>query len=295
MSLAIPQYPASRPVEISDRKLIQELFEKLQPTISEFSFANLFLFSNIHHYRLSIANNSLTVFGCGYDGQPYFLQPLSGDRGETAKKLLDDGNTLYGADEQFIAEHLSSGDFTPYADRDNDDYLYLRSDLAELPGKLFHKKKNRINYFASRHNYNVEPYGKNHLESSVTLLGEWERAHRQDLNRSISADIAATRMGLELADEIGLSGVVVLTDRGVSAFSLGEKLNDTTFVCHFEKADPFLEGASQLVNREFCRFLPTACIYVNREQDLGESGLKAAKNSYHPAGMIRKYRVRRSS
>ena len=108
----------------------------------------------------------------------------------------------------------------------------------------------------------------------------------------MQAESAAAREGLELAEELGLSGVVILTDRGVSAFALGEKLNDATFVCHFEKADPFLEGAAQLVNREFCRAFSGGYTYLNREQDLGVSGLREAKLSYHPTGMVSKFTVR---
>lgn len=295
MSVSIPEYPGSRAIVIHDRNLLQEHFNALQPAVSEFSFANLYLFRHIHQYMLANVDNSLTIFGCGYDGQPYFLPPLSGERGEAARRLLDEGKTLYAADDQFVAEHLDDSRYTHYLDRDNDDYLYLRSDLAELPGKRFHKKKNRVNYFTSRHSYTVEPFSRSHAGAALQLLDEWQRINSQDYNRLMSAEIAASREGLELADELGLSGVVVLTDRGVSAFALGEQLNDSTFVCHFEKSDPFLEGAAQLVNREFSRFLPTDYTYINREQDLGESGLREAKISYHPVDRIRKFRVRLQS
>lgn len=293
MSFSIPEYPDTRPIEISDKSLLQGYFKALQPTISELSFANLFLFRHLHRYSLTMVANGLTIFGSGYDGQEYFLPPLCGDAGEVTRSLLVAGKTLYGADERFIAEWLSGFPCTLLADRDNDDYLYLRKDLADLPGNRFHKKKNRINYFAVRQKYRVEPFCRDHRESALQLLAEWDRVHNNGLSRSVLAESAATREGVERADELGLSGVVVLTDRGVTAFALGEKLNDTTFVCHFEKADPFLEGAAQLVNREFSRLLPEEYLYVNREQDLGESGLKAAKSSYHPVGMIQKYRVKR--
>lgn len=293
MTVHIPAYPDTRPIEINDRNLLQELFSELQPVISEFSFANLFLFRHVHNYRLASVHNCITIFGCGYAGEPYFLPPLSAAAGAATRILLDEGRTLYGADAQFIAAHLTGSRYTLIADRDNDDYLYLRSDLANLPGNRFHKKKNRINYFTSRQNYSVEPFGREHRESALFLLAEWGRVHNDDVSRSMAAESAAAREGVERADELGLSGVVVLTDRGVTAFALGEKLNRTTFVCRFEKADPFLEGAAQLVNREFSRFVPEEYIYVNREQDLGESGLKAAKNSYHPVGMIQKFRVSR--
>jgi len=293
MTVSIPQYPEARPLQLSDRSLFQEQFQKLQPLVSELSFANLFLFRHIHCYLLTTVNDSLVISGCSYDGQPYFLPPLSGHRGEAARRLLDEGKTLYGADERFVAEHLAGSRYGHYTDRDNDDYLYLRSDLAELPGKSFHKKKNRINYFTNRHRYTIEPFCKDHLPSALELLDEWSRVHTDGQSRSLPAETAAAREGLELADELGLFGVVVLTDKGASAFALGEKLNNSTYVCHFEKADPFLEGAAQLVNREFCLALSAEYIYLNREQDLGQSGLREAKNSYHPVQMIRKFTVRR--
>lgn len=295
MTVPIPQYPAARPLQLSDRSTLTEQLRDLQPLVSELSFANLYLFRHVHRYSLTTVDGSLVISGCGYDGQPYFLPPLSGDVGGAVRRLLAEGKTLYGADERFVAAHCTGSRYTVISDRDNDDYLYLRSDLAELPGRRFHKKKNRINYFTARHSYTVEPFCRDHLHSARKLLDEWSRVHGDDLSRSLPAETAAAREGLELADELGLCGVVVLTDKGVSAFALGEKLNDSTYVCHFEKADPFLEGAAQLVNMEFSRELPPEYTYLNREQDLGQSGMREAKNSYHPVEMIRKFMVRRQA
>lgn len=293
MPAAIPPYPSARPLELGDRPLLQEQFQKLQPLVAEFSFANLFLFRHIHCYQLSTLDDSLLISGRGYDGQQYVLPPLSGDLGETARRLLAEGWTLFAADERFVAAHLGHYRYAVAADRDNDDYLYLRSDLAELPGKRFHKKKNRISYFTARHPYTVDTFSRRHLAGALALLDQWARVHH-DADRSIQTETEATREGLELAEELGLGGVVVLTASGVAAFALGEKLNDSTYVCHFEKADPFLEGASQLVNREFSRSLPAEYTFINREQDLGVSGLREAKLSYHPTGMVRKFKVRLS-
>jgi hypothetical protein len=287
----IPLYPSSRHLHLADSPLFQERFSDLQPVVSELSFANLFLFRHIHRYLLTTVNDSLVITGCSYDGQPYFLPPLGGDVGGAVRRLLDEGKTLYGADERFVAGHLADSGYSVLPDRDNDDYLYLSRDLADLPGKRFHKKKNRVNYFTARHRYSVEPFCKEHLGPALTLLDEWDRAHGDVINRSMAAETAAAREGLELAEELGLSGVVILTDRGVSAFALGERLNDSTFVCHFEKSDPFLDGVAQLVNREFSQRVSVDYTYINREQDLGVSGLREAKSSYHPVGMIRKFKA----
>jgi len=295
MTVPIPLHPAARPLELADRELLQGHFRALQPLVSELTFANLFLFRRVHHYTVTRVAGSLVIFGRGYDGRPYFLPPLSGDRGGTARRLLLEGHVLYGADERFLAENIAGEEFIRSEDRDNDDYLYLRSELAELPGHRFHKKKNRINYFTSRHNFTVEPYSGRHLSGALQLLEEWQRVHDDEKNSSLAAETAATREGLELAAELGLSGVVVLIDGRVAAFALGELLNATTAVCHFEKAGPFHEGLAQLVNREFSRSQPADCTCINREQDLGETGLREAKLSYHPVAMVRKYRVRSGS
>ena len=160
-----------------------------------------------------------------------------------------------------------------------------------LPGKRFHKKKNRINYFTTKHSYSVELFSPHHLPGALQLLREWRRVRDAKPGSPLDLEAEATGEALNLAGQLGLSGVVVLVEGKVAAFALGELLNRETAVCHFEKADPFVEGLAQLVNREFSRRLFTDCTYINREQDLGEPGLREAKISYHPVRLVKKFRV----
>jgi hypothetical protein len=106
-------------------------------------------------------------------------------------------------------------------------------------------------------------------------------------------EVDAATEGLELAEQLGLDGVVALIEGEVRAYALGERLNAVTSVCHFEKADPFVEGLYQVVDREFNRRCFIDCNYVNREQDLGESSLRKSKMSYHPVDLVKKFYVRR--
>ena len=84
---------------------------------------------------------------------------------------------------------------------------------------------------------------------------------------------------------------MALVEGRVRGLVLGERLNSTTSVCHFQKCDPFMDGLAQLIDREFNARLFTDCTYVNREQDLGEPGLRSAKLTYHPVELVRKYRL----
>ncbi|GAM08090.1 hypothetical protein OR1_00361 [Geobacter sp. OR-1] len=287
----LPKFPDRRPIALDDKPLLDRIFADLQPAVSELTFAGLYLFRQAHDYRLSLVNDSLVVLGKGYDGEDRFLPPLTGDIPGALRVLFASGLTLYGADDDFAEHYLNDEKLTVLEDRDAFDYLYLRRDLAELPGNRYHKKKNRINYFSSRHDHAVELFAERHATGCLDLLEEWLRVRGGEVPASALLEVEATAEGIKMAANLGLEGVVVLVDGAVRAFALGEQLNATTSVCHFEKGDPFMEGVSPLVDREFNRVLFTGCSHVNREQDLGEPGLRGAKLSYHPVGFVKKYRA----
>jgi len=290
--MEIPAWPLSRPLTIADKPLLDGIFEQLQPRVSELTFAGLYLFRKAHGYKVSKLGDTLVLLGRGYDGGCYCLPPLGGDVSGACALLLDAGLELYGVDDGFAAGYLSGVECRIEEDRQSFDYLYLREELATLPGNRFHKKKNRISYFTARHEHEVQLLSAGHRCGCLQLLDEWGRVAEVEGNQSFNLEMDATVEALTLADRLGLQGVVLTVAGVVRAFALGERLNRETAVCHFEKADPFMEGASQLVNREFARLLFSDCRYINREQDLGEPGLRNAKLSYHPAELVRKYRVR---
>ncbi len=289
--MEIPPYPESRPLIITDKPLLDRLCADIQPRISELTFAGLYLFRYAHEYKLASIADSIILLGKGYDGAEYFLPPLGGDVAAALKVMFASGLPLYGADDQFAAEYLAGNSFQITELRDSCDYLYLREELATLPGGRFHKKKNRINYFTSRHDYSVALFSGEYLDGCLNVLDKLVRSTIDDIGSSLRMELAATYEALRCAEQLGLEGVVVLVNDSVAAFALGERLNRDTAVCHFEKSDPFTEGLSQLVNREFARLLFQECRFLNREQDLGEMGLRSAKLSYHPVELVKKYLV----
>jgi len=292
--MEIPRYPEARPIDLKDKPRLDGIFREMQPRVSEFTFANLYLFRVVHAYHLTFVGDALVVLGRGYDGADYFLPPLCGDVAAALRRLLGEGLTLYGADEDFVERYLRDAEVNIEEDRDSFDYLHLREELATLPGQRYHKKKNRVNYFAARNRYTVEFYEARHLDGCLAVLDEWLRVRAEIPSRSMLGEVEGTAEALKLAQELELSGIVVLVEGEVKGFCLGEPLNAETALCHFEKGDLFLEGIYQLLNREFCRLLFTDLTYVNREQDLGEESLRSAKLSYHPYELVKKYRVRKT-
>jgi hypothetical protein len=289
--MEIPPYPASRPLTLNDKPLLDRLCTGLQPRISELTFAGMYLFRKAHHYQLTMVEDSVVVLGKGYDSADYFLPPLGGDVAAALKIMFAYGWALYGADELFIVRYLAEKALQHTELRNSSDYLYLREELATLPGGRFHKKKNRINYFTSRHDYAVSLFSSEHVPGCLVLLDRLVQNSLEEIGSSFRLETDATYEAVQQADTLGLDGVVITINNSVAAFALGERLNMETAVCHFEKADPFTEGLYQLVNREFARQLFQECRYLNREQDLGDMGLRSAKLSYHPVDLVKKYLV----
>lgn len=116
-----------------------------------------------------------------------------------------------------------------------------------------------------------------------------------DLYASLRAEARAVKEVLGQLEPLGVVGGAILVNDRVQAFSLGEPLNRRTVVIHIEKATPELPGAFQVITREFLRQEWSDWELVNREQDVGEPGLRRAKESYHPVAMVEKFVVRRRS
>ena len=288
--MEIPAYPDSRGIDRSDKTVFDGLFREMQPRLSEFTFSGLYLFRQAHGYCLSLLGSSLIVSAKGYDGARYCLPPLGGDVFAALKQLAGDGVVLYGVDDHFAELYLAERMTDLVPDRDSFDYLYLRDALSVLPGNRFHKKRNRIAYFTARHDYEVCLFAPQYQVGCLELLEAC--GHGTGLaGASAPLELEAAGEAIQFAGDLELQGLVVLVDGVVRGFALGERLNDNTAVCHFEKADRFYEGVAQLLNREFSRLLFTDCLYLNREQDLGEPGLRNAKLSYHPLELVKKYRI----
>ena len=75
------------------------------------------------------------------------------------------------------------------------------------------------------------------------------------------------------------------------AYTIAEPLTDDMILIHYEKANAEYKGAYQAINRMFLETVAGEFGSVNREQDLGDDGLRKAKLSYHPTGYIKKFDI----
>ena len=86
--------------------------------------------------------------------------------------------------------------------------------------------------------------------------------------------------------ELKLSGISMLIDDKIEAIAVYENMNPDTAIVHYEKGSPDYDGIYKAINQETAKILQNDVKFVNRESDMGISGLRKAKMSYRPHHMI---------
>lgn len=295
------QFPNFKPLELHDLQPIQERLWAYQPQTSELNFVNLFIWRGYYHIQWAVYEDWLLFLCHGEAGEHYGLQPIGpASRLDVTRVFMAWLRAEHGVaaprlervDARFAAELAGAPDFTVTPTREHFDYVYPREALATLSGRKYSAKRNHINAFVRDYTYAYEPLSAANVAECVEMACIWCQMHRCEDDLSLMEEREAVREALEHFTALpGLTGGVIRIGGKVEAFTLGERLNETTAVIHIEKANPDIRGLYPLINREFAARVWGDVAYINREQDLGEPGLRHAKESYYPEFMVEKFRV----
>ena len=92
--------------------------------------------------------------------------------------------------------------------------------------------------------------------------------------------------------DLGLNGLALRIGDTIQAIAVYEKMNTNSVVVHFEKGNPKYSGVYQTINKLFVENeISPKYNFINREQDLGISGIRKAKQSYSPVQLIKKFNI----
>lgn len=189
------------------------------------------------------------------------------------------------------------GVFTFDPNRDYCDYIYTREKLESLAGKKLQSKRNHVNKFMKLYpDWAYKPLTKDMLPACKELVERWKAG--KDAGEpmdSQSMELRAVTRCFNRWDALGLCGGTLWVGDQLVAFTYGCAVTHDTFDVCVEKADVNYEGAFTMINREFVRHLPPQFVYINREEDMGEEGLRKAKTSYHPDILLEKIVVTEAS
>lgn len=293
---------AFRPTEISDISDVRPLLKLSPYRTCDFSIGGIFMWSDYFRYNHCIVDDTLFIRGVSEDDvtRPAFSLPVGAMPLSESIPMLRD----YCADHEMPLElsavpeetldelrELGAREVTELTDWS--DYLYEAPRMATFSGKKLSKKRNHVNHFRTEFpDATVVPLTPEVMKEVITFY----KSQSVGADKPLTADYERLQV-LEVLgkpDIFGFEGCAVMVPgRGVVAFTMGEVIGDTLY-SHIEKMDHTVAGAGEMVSSAFTAMMMERhpdLLYVNREEDTGDPGLRQAKLAYQPLRLLRKFNV----
>ncbi|MCM1355172.1 MAG: phosphatidylglycerol lysyltransferase domain-containing protein [Staphylococcus sp.] len=291
-----------KPMTLADIGRVRPLLDSACCRTCDFTVGGTFMWTDYFDYTYCIVNDTLFIKGVREDDltRPAFSIPVGRMGLEESVALLraycgrEGCELVFSAvPEAYVAPLKALGAASVEPLDDWSDYLYDAQALATLSGKKLSKKRNHVNRFeADNPGYTFTPL----TPGMIPQVKAFFEATHLPLSKPAIADIEREQVGrvLDNMDLYGFEGAVLSTPTdGIVAFTLGEVRGDTLYT-HIEKMNHEVAGAGETVNKLFAVMMTARhpeVLYINREEDVGDPGLRYAKESYHPTEMLRKFNV----
>ena len=294
------RYPLDgfKPLRLEDKEILGRYLRQHPPKTSELTMTNLFMWRHRYHPRWREQDGFLFIVLERADKEAFGLPPVGAGDGVLALDFLCQELKKSGArpclrlaDRTFVDRCVDPERYQVALERDQSDYVYRTKDLIALAGRQYHRKKNLLNRFLKSHAFEFAPLTANLVEGLLKMQERWLRMKNCEQHPELLEEDRAIYEALQHFEDLGVKGGAILIDGQVEAFSLGEVLNPETAVIHIEKANPRIPGLYAAINQRFCQEVWAGLPFVNREQDLGQPGLRKAKKSYVPHHMVDKFMV----
>lgn len=286
--------------EIKDRPLIQKILEQENNIHSESAFGTWFFWSAAMNIEFCHINNILlkkygkneTVFefprGASSENELKNAILMLVDYARTLKLPEFKFTNLLGSEVTKL-QNAFPEKFKITANRDNYEYIYKAKDLALLPGRKYHGKKNHIAKFSKTYSWHYYPLSCKNKEKYLQFINAWFKEKLTSEKVKENKEYTAINKAILHMNEMDVLGGTIEIHKKIVAFTLGEKINKKSFLIHFEKALPEYSAAYSVINREFAKVIADKFDFINREEDMGIPGLRKSKLSYKPIALLPKY------
>jgi uncharacterized protein len=293
-----PSFPGFEfsPLKLEDRSFLTEFLRTNPQRLTGYTFASLAAWRPFYHYEWTFAEPGVLLISCVLEPDPrrHLLQPVGSLAPEVAKRLetlasgLPYPLRIIGVSDAFLKEYpLFAQSFDISEDRAVSNYLYTASALAQLPGRKYSKKRNLLAQASGLYRWSCEALNSKHIEQCYAVLNSILEEERPQVEGMLKRELAALECTLSHFDEFGQQGLLIFIDHRPVAFSIYEAVSPTTVAIHFERALRSYKGLYQVINCETAKVIAAQGYqFINREEDLGDPGLRDAKMSYQPVEII---------
>ncbi|HTR44972.1 MAG TPA: phosphatidylglycerol lysyltransferase domain-containing protein [Thermodesulfovibrionales bacterium] len=275
-------------LDFSHKDLLRERFKKSNAPLSEYSFANIYLFREVHRYEI-LFDREVFIRGISYDGRSYLMPTVKINDIDRAylRELMASVDFLFPVPEEWL-QGFQNDDFELTYREGDMDYVYTVEKMSTLRGRYLHRKRNLLKQFVTEYRHEAMPLTTDRIADALLILEEW---HTETGADDSETDYLPCLEALQMYDDLMLCGGIYYADGEPAGFVLGEELDRETFVLHFAKARKRFKGVYQYMFNRFAQVLPPQYRFLNLEQDLDKDTLRLAKSSYMPDSMLKKMRI----
>ena len=221
-------------LSLDHQHLLEDRFHKMQLEVSEYTFANLYLFREIHQFEI-VFNQDIYIRGKSRDNHTYLMPTASIENLNMADML----ESMQGCDSVPIPEAWKSlfpdDKFQISYLEQESDYLFDIIKMSTFSGRKLSGRRNLLRQFQDLFpaHYSV-PLTSANSADALKALEEWQvMAHQEER----LTDYSACREALQLLDPLGLSGHLTYINEIPAGFVVGEELNHAIYVVHFARGD----------------------------------------------------------
>lgn len=294
-------------IGIKERKVYYEFLDKNKFFSCEYSFSTLYMWRKANLLQYAIIDNAFIIKKYDLDYGMFFMEPIGSISDKELVKLVgclegvrrkENMSWLFGnVTKSFINRlQLIYGDkLTIEEEKNHYDYIYESDKLINLKGKEYANKRNKINRFCKEYEYSIKVIEKNINGSGLLkyrdFLGRWNKEH---INKDcyFEYEVESIEDLLKNIEELNIKLIELYSGKELIGFSIGEIFNDNVYIVHVEKCLRDFNGAYAFINNMALKLCCNGQKFINREEDLGISGLRKAKISYRPLFLEKKYLIK---
>lgn len=296
-------------IQKQDKQKIYELYAKQKTWGTEYSMVTLFHWLKDFNVEVAVGDDYV-CYRLYMDGKLLYFPPLAPNRKRCSQlldKLIDMGAKHFAEVTDATLAEFCKRNFNIKPNRDMAEYVYTADSLINLSGKPLHSKRNHIAQFKKNFQYSFVDYIYKYRQDIEALFDYWideklnafqELSDDEKLLKQIEKDefIKSTTIEknaiLDILDNLEYYNCfadVLIVDDKIIGLAIGEVLPTKVGAVYFEKADTRYDGVYAMLNNLFATKHFQDVKLINRQEDLGDDGLRKAKLSYKPKYIYTKY------
>lgn len=288
-----------QPLTLADLEKLTPYIIQSRSRSCDDTIADVFMWRDYFEKSYCVVHDSLIIKMKYFNIDDAFMLPLGGDTKAALEALREhcEASGILPAFAAVTKDRIPEieavfGSVETETNRDWSDYIYDAEEFINQKGKKFSSQRNHINRFVRSYpGYVFEEIRPEHIDTLKAFFEEFNADYNKD-NAMVAEEAVKIPELLDHYEAYGQRGALMRLGEMILGFTVGEVIGDTLII-HIEKARTDIPGIYPTLSLNYAEMMRNEdLVWLNREEDLGDLGLRRSKEGYNPSYLLDKYIVR---